>query len=131
MRILMLLIAGLCYNGLNSTNFKTQIHQNIVDEPNRKKIAEAIVSDLAKENYEQVRKEFHAQLKANLSVEKISEAWAKFTETMGSFEKIVSTSPTTARGYTQIKCRCAFKEGNATVEVTFDEDDRVIALFLR
>ena len=101
------------------------------DESDRKRIATDILNNLVKENYEAVRKDFHASLKQNLPTERISEGWIKLVETIGAYKEVISTTPDVAQSYNQVKIRCRFENGNSSVEVTFNEDDKVIGLFLK
>ena len=107
------------------------LHISISDEEKRKKISQEIVDNLVKEDYESVRKDFHVSLKTNLSAEKISEAWQNLISMTGIFEKVLSTTPAETNGFQQIRIRCKFKKDNATVETTFNEDDKVIGLWLK
>jgi hypothetical protein len=115
------------FSGFNST----QLHFSVSDEEKRKKISQEIVNNLVKEDYEAVRKDFHVSLKTNLPVEKIAEAWQNLIQMTGSFEKVITTIPAETNGYHQVRIRCKFKNDNATVETTFNEDDKVFGLWLK
>src|SRR5688572_32904125 len=112
--VIALLITATSFTFKSSTTFKP-----LSDEANRKRITNAILDNLVKENYEDVRKDFHSTLKANLTVEKISEVWAAVVNTNGAFEKISNTTVAEVQGFNQVKLRCQFKNENATLETTF------------
>lgn len=103
---------------------------NYVQE-NRKKITTDIVNSLVSEDYDAVRKNFHSTLKTALPVEKISEVWTSVITASGAFKEILSTSEVVVQGYNQVKIRCKFENENATVEATFNEDDKVIGLYIK
>lgn len=102
-----------------------------VDEAKRKQITNDILSNLVKEKYEDVRKDFHSSLKVTLPVEKISEVWSTVISQSGSYKKIISTNVTTFQGYNQVKLRLEFANENATLETTFTEDDKVLGLYIK
>ena len=108
--------------------FKSNYHR---DEERRKKITQTLLDNMIKENYEDVRKDFSVSLKQALPVEKISETWKQWISTYGSFEKVLSVSAASDKGYNQIRIRCKFKNENSTIETTFTEEDKVIALFIK
>ncbi|WP_295122702.1 DUF3887 domain-containing protein [uncultured Chitinophaga sp.] len=101
------------------------------DEPARKKISLEIVNNLVKENYDSVRKDFAPALKQELSAERLAEGWKKLIETTGTYTEVASSTVNAVNGYNQVKVRCKFKKGNATVEVTFNEEDQVLGLYLK
>ncbi len=103
-----------------------QINQDVRD-----KIASDIVINLAKEDYEAVRKDFSGSLKNNLTGEKIGEVWETVIAQNGSFKKVVGTTTTIIQGYNIIRKRVEFENDNLTVEVTFNEENKVIGLFVK
>lgn len=102
------------------------------DEDTRKAITQAILDNLIKEDYDAVQKDFYGPFKQALPIEKISEAWQQTVTTVGDFVKVLATTAaTTPEGFNQIRLRCQFKNDNLTVETTFNEDDKVIGLYLK
>jgi hypothetical protein len=115
---------------ISQTSFSLKVN-SFSDEDNRKKIAQTLLDDLINERYEDVTKAFHASLKTALPVEKISEVWKQVISINGPFEKVLSVNTGTDKGFDQIKMRCHFEKENATVETTFNEDDKIVGLFIK
>lgn len=113
------------------SSFNTPAPTTIRDEANRKKIAQLILDNLIKEQYDEVRKDFHSTLKNSLPTEKIAEAWQTVVGSAGQYKEVISTSVTQTQGFNQIKMRIRFEKDNTTLETTFNEDDKVIGLWLR
>ena len=103
----------------------------LTDEDRRRKVSQEILDNLLKEKYEDVRKDFHISLKQVLPAEKISEVWTQIMATNGEFVKVVSVTAATDKGYNQIKMRLQFKNDNATQETTFNEEDKVVGMFIK
>lgn len=101
------------------------------DDESRKKIAAEILDNLIKENYDQITEEFSIALKRTLTVEQISSAWSDFIEIYGTFSEKISTEASKPQGYDLIKIRCKFENDNGTIEVYFNENDKVVGLFLK
>jgi hypothetical protein len=106
------------------------VHQ-FRDEERRKAVTQAILDNLISEKYEDVRKDFHVTLKQILPVEKISETWRQIISVNGPFKKVIAVSTATDKGFNQIRMRCQFENDNSTVEVTFNEEDKVIGLIIK
>lgn len=115
---------------LSQTSFTLKLKTSR-DEDNRKRITQSIIDNLVAEEYLASTKYFHATLKKNLPVEKIAEIWKEITSVNGAFEKVLSITTASDKGFNQIKMRCHFKEENLTLETTFTEDDKVIAIFFK
>ena len=81
--------------------------------------------------YEDVQKEFANGLKSQLTAEMIGKGWENLLSQAGDFVKIISTTSTTIQNYPVVKVRCQFKNDNANVKVTFNDDNKVIGLFLK
>lgn len=127
-KIVYLSVLLLVFLSQTSFTIKTNLFR---DEENRKKITQSILDNLIAEQYQESTKYFHATLKKNLPVEKIAEVWKEMTSVNGAFEKVLSVSTATDKGFNQVKMRCHFKEENLTLETTFTEDDKVIAIFFK
>jgi uncharacterized protein DUF3887 len=95
------------------------------------RIANAIADNLSRKNYEDVRKDFTNSLKEKLNADMIGQGWENLLAQNGAFSKIMTTSKSTENGYTIVKVRCQFEKENANVEVTFNDDNKVIGLFLK
>jgi len=101
------------------------------DDVIRKNVAEKILKNLVQEKFEDVRADFHSTLKQSLPAERISEAWVKQLETYGEYKSTVSMTSAKFQEYNQVKIRCKFENDNSTIEVTFNEDNKVIGLYLK
>lgn len=101
------------------------------DETNRKQITRAILDNLVKEKYEDVRKDFHSTLRTSLPTEKIAETWQTVISSSGQFKEVISTAVAQTQGFNQIRIRIKFETENATLETTFNEDDKVVGLWIK
>lgn len=95
------------------------------------KISKEIATNLSEKKYEDVRKDFSNGLKNNLSTDMIAKGWENLVAQNGAFTEIISATKTNVQGYDVIKVRCKFEKENANVEVTFNDDKKVIGLFLK
>jgi hypothetical protein len=66
-----------------------------------------------------------------LSTQNIKDAWLNTTNIVGEFEKILSTRTAVSQGYNQVISRCKFEKDKMNVEVIFNEDDKVLGLWLK
>ena len=96
----------------------------------REKIAADIASNYAKKNYAAVRKDFAKIMLDALSEEKIKDTWESLTAKIGEFQKVLTTKEEQVKGYTVIKKRCQFASENATIQVTFNEENQVVGLYI-
>jgi hypothetical protein len=103
---------------------------NVYVDESIESIARGIVDNLVNEDFAEVRTNFHSSLRDQLSADQIQAAWNGTKSTLGSFEEIISVKETTVQGFKQILVRCKFKNDNATVQVTFNEDEKVIGLYI-
>jgi hypothetical protein len=101
----------------------------VQDEANRKDIAKRILDNNIAEKYEDMRADFSAELKAQLPAEKIAGVWKQIIDSEGPFQKVLSTSAVVVEGYNQVLIRCAFKNDNLTMQVTFNQEEKVVGLF--
>ena len=118
---------------LTSMSFTPTASLDIItyDESTRIKTTKEILGNLVEEQYEAVQKNFHATLKQSLPAEKISEIWTTIISNYGTYKEVVSIKHDVFQGYNQIKIRCQFEKERATLEATFTEDDKVIAIYIR
>ncbi len=114
------------YNSLSLANSEFAFHQDA-----QKQIANDIAENLSKKQYENVQKEFANGLKSQLTPDMIGKGWENLLSQAGDFVKILSTTSTTIRNFPVVKVRCQFKNDNANIEVTFNDDNKVIGLFLK
>jgi hypothetical protein len=101
------------------------------DEARRKRITSEILDNFVKENYDSVSKDFHSSLKTTLPTERLSEVWKYVMTNFGAFKKVISTTTNVMQGYNQVLMRCQFEKDNATLEATFNEDDKVFGLYIK
>jgi hypothetical protein len=113
------------------SSFNTANSSVTRDETNRKQITQAILDNLVKEKYEDVRKDFHSTLRNSLPTEKIAETWQTVISSAGQFKEVISTSAAQTQGFNQIRMRIKLETENATLETTFNEDDKVVGLWIK
>jgi len=80
-------------------------------------IVKKIVDNLKKKDYEAVRTDFTNVLRQQLTV--------------GNFQEIMNVKTQNVNGYDVVRARCRFQNDNGTVEATFNDEHKVIGLFLR
>jgi hypothetical protein len=97
----------------------------------RERVAADIASNLAKNDYTAVRKDFAKIMLDAISVEKIKDNWESLTAKIGEYQNVVSTKESQLNGYNVIKKRCQFASENATIQVTFNEENKVIGMYLK
>ena len=97
----------------------------------REKVAADIASNYAKKDYAAVRKDFAKIMLDALSEEKLKSVWEDFIAKVGEFQKVLTTTETEKDGYRVIKKRCQFASENATIQVTFNEENKVIGLYIK
>lgn len=101
------------------------------DEDYRKQIAREIVDNLTKDDYQAVAKDFSNVLKQQLSPQNIGDAWSAVVAQLGKFQSKSSERVAIIQGYNQVIIRCKFEVDSLNVEVTFNENDKVIGLYLK
>lgn len=97
----------------------------------RERVAADIASNFAKKDYAAVRKDFAKIMLDALSTEKLKDTWEGLVTKIGEFQKVISTNEVQIDGYTVIKKRCQFANENATIQVTFNDENKVIGLYLK
>lgn len=100
-------------------------------DPKREEIARKIVKNMVDDNFEEARVDFAFSLKQGLNAQQMQQAWSSLLVQIGEFQNVISATDAQVQGYNQILVRCKFARENATVEVTFNEDNKVIGLYLK
>ena len=93
-------------------------------------ISREILDNLVKADYAAVRTNFHSTLRDQLSVQQIRDAWTNLTASVGKFKEIMTVKESTVNNYRQINIRCKFENDNATLQVTFNENEKVVGIYL-
>ncbi len=97
----------------------------------REKVASNIADNLAKNDFTAARKDFAKIMLDALSENKLKEDWNKVLKQMGDFKKVLTTSYEEKSGYKIISKRCQFANENASIRVTFNEENQVIGLYFK
>jgi len=101
------------------------------DEAARKKITQEILDNFVKEDFDAVRKDFHSSLKTSLPADKIGEVWQSVINNGGKYISVISVNTSKVQEYNQVKMRIKFEKENATLETIFNEDDKVLGLWIK
>lgn len=101
------------------------------DTTNQKTISRNVMYHYQKSDYDSISTYFHASLKPSLPVEKIAEGWETMNEQYGRFEKILSVKTLKDDDYSVILLRCKFQKDNATVQLAFNQDDKLVGLYFK
>lgn len=110
--------------------FKQEIKRVTSSDEEKERLAKTIVQNLSAAKYEDVRSDFHETLKQILSVEKIANAWENLISSVGNFESISSIQSSKMQAYEIVRVKCKFKSGNCNVDVTFNDENKVVGLYL-
>jgi uncharacterized protein len=88
--------------------------------------AKRIVDALEHEKFEDVAKEFNAQVTAALSVEQLRATWSAFHEQVGAFRSFFEQRASTPRpGITAVVLACHFEKTDINIVVAFDGDNKI------
>lgn len=101
------------------------------DQALREKIAKDLIAAFVREDYEGVSANFHATLKQTLPQEKLQEVWQNVVNTYGKYVETKSTTNVIQSGYHQVVSRLKFEKDNLTLEMTFNEDDKLIGFYFK
>ena len=92
--------------------------------------AKRILDLLRGEKFEEVAKEFNAQVAAALSESQLRQAWSTIGQQAGAFTSFIDQRVTTpAAGITTVVLGCQFAKTAMTVTITFDGDEKIAGLF--
>ena len=100
-------------------------------QSSREKIATNIVTNFVKGEYEKVRSDFSGTLRNQFTKDLIQQLWENVIANAGNYEGVISTNELVFQGYNIVKKRLKFANDNANIEVTFNEDDKVIGLYIK
>lgn len=97
----------------------------------REKLSTELVNNLSNKNYVAARKDFAKVMLDAFSVEKQKEAWEGLIAKVGAFQKVLTTKEEIVSGYNVVKKRCQFAGENATIQITFSEENKIIGLYFK
>lgn len=120
------LISQKNYNNKNSTATFPEKKQS-----NKERIARAIVINMSNQNFEDARSDFSDSLKARMKPGMLAGPWTSMVTNAGAFEAILSAEENRVEGTAQVVVFCKFINANAVVEVMFNENEKVTALYLK
>ena len=126
-----LAIAFVMFLGLSSFAQQAGATTTLTGAEQREKVATNITNAFAKKDYAAVRKDFAKIMLDALSEEKLKDTWEGFITKVGEFQKVLTTTEVKDKDYNIIKKRCQFVSENATIQVTFNEENQVIGLYLK
>jgi hypothetical protein len=97
-----------------------------------KEDAKGVVNKLVAEDFEGIRKNFNAQLKAALSAEKMKDGWTAIGNQLGKYKSQGQPhSGPGPGGYDIVIIRCQMDKGELDIEVDYDSDGLIGGLWLR
>jgi hypothetical protein len=95
--------------------------------------AKALVGRLVKEDYVGATKNFNAEVKQSLSIEKLQTVWKAILTQAGAYKKQLDVQSSRVKQGTEVFdvviVKCQFERANLNVRVVFDSTDRVAGLF--
>ena len=110
----------------NSTSTFSAIRQS-----NKERIARAIVINMSNQNFEDARSDFSDSLKARMKPGMLAGPWTSMVTNAGAFVAILSAEENRVEGTAQVVVVCKFENAGAVVQVMFNEDEKVTALYLK
>lgn len=100
--------------------------------PDHKADAKVIVDKLVSGDYEGIRQNFNAQMKAGLSAEKMKEVWTAVVQQLGKYKS--QGPPHSGQGpggWEIVVIRCQMEKGELDVEVDYDTEGLVGGFWVR
>jgi hypothetical protein len=94
-------------------------------------ISEKLLNDLNAAKYDDVRSAFALLYKNTVPREMIAQNWESIQSILGNFQRIKSITKfkNSVNGYDVIRVRCEMLKENVNVEITFNEDNKVVFLY--
>ena len=94
--------------------------------------AKRVLASLREEKFDEVAKEFNAQMTAALPAAQLKDVWATVRGQLGSFGSFIDQQVTMpATGVTVVALGCQFEKAAANVVVAFDAQDKIAGLSIR
>ena len=90
-----------------------------------KEHATKIIDLLKLEKFDEVAKEFNAQVAAALTPAQLGTAWANIHTQAGDFKSIIDQQVTSQGGYTVVVTGCQFEKANLNSILAFDSDNKI------
>lgn len=104
---------------------KAQVNQT------RDQISRRIVDNLRTDKFQAIQDECHILVKPAFPVGQLNQMWSNVLVQLGEFESIKSITETKNQTYQVVSVRCKFRKDNATIELTYNEDNKIIALYIK
>jgi hypothetical protein len=93
-----------------------------------KEHAKQIIELIRQEKFEEVAKEFNAQVAAALPPQRLAEVWGMIRGQAGDFKSIIDQQTLNQAGNTVVITGCQFEKTPLNVIVAFDGDNKVSGL---
>jgi hypothetical protein len=125
MKVVFKLLTGLAIAGivmLNGTD--TGYAQDNAAKDHAKRIIEL----LQQEKFEDVAREFNAQVASVMSATQLGEAWSRIRAQAGDFVSIIDQQALMQAGNTVVVSGCRFEKTNLNAVVAFDGDSKIAGL---
>jgi len=97
----------------------------------RDEITQNVIKNFVKKDYAKVQQDFSGTLKNKLSQQQLQDAWEGVIAEVGNYISVLKTTEYQSQGYNVVKKRLQFKIDNRNLEVTFNEDDKIIGLYFK
>jgi len=108
--------------------FITSISIRAQQQDAAKEHATKIIDLLKQEKFDDVAKEFNAQVAAALTPAQLKAAWAGIRAQAGDFKSIIDQQVTSQGGYTVVTTGCQFEKANLNSILAFDSDNKIAGL---
>ncbi|HEY9659089.1 MAG TPA: DUF3887 domain-containing protein [Allocoleopsis sp.] len=89
-------------------------------------IAQQVVSELAAQQYEQVRSSLHPDLRDAITAEDIQQQWQKLLEQRGTFKRIISARTAPTFDGAIVLVTVAFENGTDDLMVIFNNQQQIV-----
>jgi hypothetical protein len=101
------------------------------DPKGYKRTAKELVDNLIAEDYGAVRRNFSEQMKQTVSEEQIAQVWSSVVQQLGSYRSQGPPQLIKDQGFDAVVIRCQMERGAVTVEVVYDNQDKIGGLWVR
>jgi hypothetical protein len=102
-----------------------------INQSNKERIARAMVINMSNQNFEDARTDFSDSLKLRMKPGMLEGPWMAVINNAGAFKAILSAEEQNVEGIAQVVVFCQFENANAVVQVMFNDDEKVSALYLK
>lgn len=99
--------------------------------PTRDQISRRIIENLRTDKFQAIQDECHILIKPSFPVAQLNQMWSNVLVQLGEFESVKSVTEAKNQTYQVVSVRCKFRKDNATIELTYNEDNKIVGLYIK